>query len=89
MSEPKASSKTGQTIIIALAVVLALVHQDIWYWDDGSLVMGFMPVGLAFHALFSLVAAALWALAIKIAWPHELEALAEEPDPRTPEKKGE
>ena len=62
-----------------VVVVLLIIHQDSWWWDDESLVMGFMPVGLAYHATYSLLAAAIWALAIKFAWPSHLEALAEEP----------
>ena len=69
----------GSAVIIwVLAGVLAVVHNDLWLWNDNTLVFGFMPMGLAYHALFSIVAAGLWILAIKIAWPHQLEAMAEE-----------
>jgi hypothetical protein len=37
-----------------------------------------MPLGLFYHALFSCMAAAVWALAIKWAWPSDIEAWAEE-----------
>jgi hypothetical protein len=37
-----------------------------------------MPVGLAFHAGFSIACAILGWAAIKYAWPHELERFAEE-----------
>ena len=56
-----------------------MIHQDFWWWDDGSLIFGFLPVGLAFHAFFSIMAVGLWALAIKVAWPHHIEALVKEP----------
>ena len=36
-----------------------------------------MPVGLAYHAGYSLVAATFWAVVIKIAWPTHLEEWAE------------
>lgn len=55
------------------AAILALLHQDYWFWDSPRLVLGTVPVGMAYHILFSLSAAALWALALKLAWPHELE----------------
>jgi hypothetical protein len=74
----KRSSKTGQNIIIGLVILLAIVHQDFWFWDSNTQVLGFMPIGLAYHAFYSLLAAALWVLAIKIAWPHDLERLAED-----------
>ena len=72
-------SKSGRNLIIGLAILLAVIHQDFWWWDDGSLVFGFLPVGLAFHALFSILAVGLWALAIKVAWPHHIEAMVKEP----------
>ncbi len=38
-------------VTIGLLVLLAVLHQDFWWWDDGhTLVFGFMPVGLAYHA---------------------------------------
>ena len=67
-------------LIILLALVLAVLHQDFWNWDNDSLVFGFMPVGLAYHAGYSLAAVALWSLAIKFAWPTELEEWAESSD---------
>ena len=52
-------------IIVTVFVVLAILHQDIWNWDDSSLVFGFLPKGLAYHAMYSLVAATFWALVVK------------------------
>ena len=64
---------------VAIAVFVMLVlHQDVWFWDSHYLILGFMPVGLAYHAGYSIAAALLWALAIKFAWPEELEKFAEE-----------
>lgn len=59
-------------------VALFFLHQDFWFWDDRSLVFGFMPVGLAYHAGFSLAAALLWASAVKWAWPSDIEAWTDE-----------
>jgi hypothetical protein len=64
-------------LVVSLAIVLGVLHQDWWWWDDNTLLFGFLPIGLGYHALFSLMAASLWALAIKIAWPHHLERMAE------------
>lgn len=61
-----------------LTVILALLHHDFWYWDDRTLVMGFMPIGLFYHLLFSIAAAALWAMTIKFAWPSHIEEWADE-----------
>jgi hypothetical protein len=63
-----------------LVLVLALAHWDFWYWDDRSLVAGFLPVGLAYHAAFSLAAGVVWALVVKFAWPAGVERWASEGD---------
>ena len=60
-------------VVYLLLFLLALLHQDFWYWDDATLVFGFLPVGLAYHALYSLLAALLWWMALNYAWPHEVE----------------
>ena len=71
----------GPGIVIAIAaVVLGLLHQDLWFWDDTSMVLGVMPIGLFYHAMFSLAAGVLWALAVKFAWPHHIEQWADEGD---------
>lgn len=68
---------SGKRVILALAILLAILHQDFWNWDNSNLVFGFMPTGLFYHACYSVVAATLWAFAIKYAWPTELVEWAE------------
>lgn len=53
----------------ALVVLLIIAHQDIWFWDDTTLVWGFLPVALAYHAGISLAAAGTWFLATRVCWP--------------------
>ena len=65
-------------VVYSLVVILAVLHQDFWNWDNASLVFGFLPVGLAYHALFSVLAAIVWAMAVKFAWPTRIEAWADE-----------
>lgn len=84
MSEPKTSKRAGIVLLIVV-IVMAALHQDAWLWDNESLVFGFMPVGLAYHAGYSLVAAVLWAAAIKFAWPHHLEKMAEGDEGENPD----
>ena len=64
-------------VITIIFIVLAVLHQDFWNWDNATLVFGFMPAGLAYHAAYSLVAATFWGVVIKFAWPHKLEEWAE------------
>lgn len=54
-------------------VLLALLHHDFWFWDDSRLVFGFMPAGMAYHIIYSILASLFWLLAIRRAWPGELE----------------
>jgi len=72
--------RAARWAVYAAALTLAVLHQDFWLWSDRHLVFGFMPIGLAYHALFSLAAATMWALAVKFAWPTELEAWADAAD---------
>ncbi len=55
-------------IWIGIALLLIL-HQDFWLWNDGSLVFGFLPVGMAYQIGISLAAALLWWLATLFCWP--------------------
>jgi len=65
-------------IVIALIVLLALLHQDFWWWDTHEpLVFGFMPIGLAYHAAVSVVASILWALAVRYCWPAGVDEVEE------------
>lgn len=60
-------------IIYGLIVLLAVVHQDYWWWDSERLVFGFMPIGLAFHAGISIAAGVLWLGAVKYCWPENVD----------------
>ena len=68
---------TKKRIIFIVFVLLLLLHQDSWNWDNANLVLGFMPVGLFYHACYYLVAALFWGIVMKVAWPTELEEWAE------------
>ncbi len=63
-------------------IVLAILHQDFWNWADTSLVFGFVPVGLAYHAGYSIAAAIFWFLVSKFAWPSAIEEWADAEDAR-------
>lgn len=65
-------------LVYALIILLALLHQDFWWWDDSTtLVFGFLPIGLAYHALVSLLAGLLWAMAVIYCWPEDVDELDE------------
>ena len=67
-------------VVYGLVILLAVIHQDVWWWDNRELVVGFMPLGLFYHALYSCLAAGVWAMAVKWAWPSEIEQWAESAD---------
>ena len=56
-----------------MVVVLLVLHQDNWFWTDDTLVFGFMPIGLFYHACMSIAAGVMWYLATRFCWPHELD----------------
>lgn len=62
-----------------LVITLAILHQDFWFWNDSTLVFGFMPVGLAYHGLYSVMASAVWAFVLFKAWPSHLDEFADSP----------
>lgn len=69
-------------VALVVFLLLAALHQDLWNWDDARLVFGFLPVGLAYHAGYSIAVAVFWALVMKFAWPDHLEIwAAREDDP--------
>ena len=70
----------GKKIILIVFCLMFILHQDFWNWDNREMVFGFIPVGLAYHAGFSLAAVCLWAGAVKFAWPNDVEAWADEVD---------
>ncbi len=67
-------------LVYAFLILVAMAHHDFWWWDDSdTLVFGFMPVGLAYHAGVSVAAAIGWALAVRYCWPTDID----EPDAST------
>ena len=58
----------------AAVAVLYVLHQDFWFWDDARpLVFGFLPIGLFYHAAFTVASAAVLWLVVQLAWPAHLE----------------
>ena len=62
-------------LLFLLIALVYLAHQDLWNWKASDpLLLGFLPIGLAYHAGYSVLCAGLMALLVKIAWPKHLEA---------------
>jgi hypothetical protein len=71
-------SSSGSKLVWVFFLLLFFAHQDFWLWSDDSLVLGFLPMGLAYHALFSVACSGLWAFACFRSWPEKLEQWADE-----------
>ena len=69
--------RKGPMVIAGLAILLAILHHDFWLWTDKTLVFGFIPSGLFYHALYSVACACLWFAAITFAWPEQWEIYAD------------
>lgn len=65
-------------LLIVAVVVLYILHQDFWFWRTPRLIFGFVPVGLFYHACFSVAASLLMWLLVKFAWPSHLESEVEQ-----------
>ena len=69
-------------LLIIAVVALYALHQDFWFWRTpylfGRLPLGFLPVGLFYHACFSVAASLLMWLLVTFAWPGHLEEEVEQ-----------
>ncbi len=62
--------------LLLMIVVVYALHQDFWNWKKAlPFVLGFLPVGLAYQAAYSVLAAITMAVLVKFAWPRELDSL--------------
>ena len=66
-------------LLVVAVAVLYILHQDIWFWRTARpLVFGFLPIGLFYHACFSIAASLLMWLLVTFAWPSHLETEVEQ-----------
>ena len=63
-----------QTLLTIACVGLYLLHQDFWFWRTARpLVFGFLPIGLFYHAAYTVAISAFMWLLVRRAWPSHLE----------------
>jgi hypothetical protein len=61
-------------LLAALVLAVYVLHQDFWYWREARpFVFGFLPIGLFYHAAFTLASAGLLLVLVKFSWPGHLE----------------
>ena len=64
-------------ILAGIVIAVYLLHQDLWFWRTARpLVLGFLPIGLSYHAGFCLLCSAVMVLLVKFAWPSDLDTPA-------------
>ena len=57
-----------------VALLVLVLRHDYWNWDTPHpLLFGFLPVGLWWQGLVSILAALMMWLMVRFAWPAELE----------------
>ncbi len=57
------------SFILAVAAILTIAHHDDWWASDPTLILGVMPISLAWHTGFSIACAlAFWGVT-QVAWP--------------------
>ena len=68
---------------VLIISLLYLLHQDVWFWRQARpLVFGVLPIGLFYHAAFTLGCALVMSLLVSRAWPAHLESLTPASRPR-------
>ena len=50
------------------------LHQDFWFWSTPTpLVFGFLPIGLFYHAAYTVGTSVLLWLLVRLNWPSHLD----------------
>jgi hypothetical protein len=77
-----------RALLLILVGALYVLHQDFWFWRAARpLVFGFIPIGLFYHACYTVVTAMVIGVLVKYAWPSHLEEeVGEEKSGATPRK---
>jgi hypothetical protein len=61
-------------LLLIIVGALYVLHQDFWFWRAARpLVFGFIPIGLFYHACYTVATAIVMWLLVKHAWPSHLE----------------
>lgn len=62
--------------IAAVVILLTLyaLHQDFWLWREARpLVFGVLPIGLFYHAAYTVATALVLAVLVRMLWPSHLD----------------
>ena len=57
-----------------ILVLLYVLHQDFWFWREARpLVFGFLPIGLFYHAAYTIATSIALLFLVPMLWPSHLE----------------
>jgi len=63
---------------LVVAVLYAL-HQDVWFWREARpLVFGVLPIGLFYHAAYTVAVSLALSWIVRRYWPAHLDTAARE-----------
>lgn len=63
----------ARSALAILVVLLYALHQDTWFWHTARpVVFGVLPIGLAYHVMYSIVVGGVMWLLVRYAWPAHL-----------------
>jgi uncharacterized oligopeptide transporter (OPT) family protein len=61
-------------LLLVFVIAVYVLHQDVWNFKKAEpLLFGVLPIGLAYHAAYSILCAIMMAILVKTAWPKHLE----------------
>jgi hypothetical protein len=61
-------------LLVLVVLALYVLHQDIWFWRKATpFAFGFIPIGLFYHACFTIACSLVLWMLVKYAWPAHLE----------------
>ena len=73
-------------LLTGAVIALYILHQDFWFWRESQpMALGFLPIGLFYHLVYTLAVALVMWLLVKLAWPAHLESV--EPASQPPANK--
>ncbi len=66
----------ARKLLYGVLVILYLLHNDWWFWNDSRLVLA-LPAGLLYHIAYCVAAALMMAALVRHAWPENLDVSEE------------
>jgi hypothetical protein len=62
-----------------IVAALYALHQDVWFWREARpLVFGFLPIGLFYHAAYTVAVSLALSWIVRRYWPAHLDGAAPE-----------